>query len=288
MRVAMPDDKVSKLTGVALRVGIYVLFALVGLFVFAWALTAVGGYLVASAVGVFLTAVAANALVMRIFERAHLAQIGLGWSSASVRNLLVGLAGGTGAACVVLVLPVIFRLAEFQAVPGADPRLRTVLFVGGVLIFGALGEEMLFRGYAFQVLVEYMGPYATVLPFGILFGLAHRDNLNASMLSLANTCAWGILLGYAFLRSGDLWLPTGLHLGWNWALPLFGVNLSGFTMKVTGYALHWKIGALWSGGDYGPEGGLLTSGIVVLLWVFLWKAPVRRQPSFLVPDLEED
>jgi membrane protease YdiL (CAAX protease family) len=284
----MPDDKVSKVTGVALRVGIYVLFTLVGLFVFAWALTAVGGYLVASAVGVFLTAVAANALVMRIFERAHLAQIGLGWNSASVRNLLVGLAGGTGAACMVLALPVVFQLAEFQAVPGADPRLRTVLFVGGVLIFGALGEEMLFRGYAFQVLVEYMGPYATVLPFGILFGLAHQDNLNASTLSLVNTCAWGILLGYAFLRSGDLWLPTGLHLGWNWALPLFGVNLSGFTMKVTGYALHWKIGALWSGGDYGPEGGLLTSGIVVLLFVFLWKAPVRRQPSFLVPGLEED
>jgi membrane protease YdiL (CAAX protease family) len=284
----MPDDKVSNLLGVALRVGIYVLFVLAGLFLFAWTLTAVGGYLVASAVGVFLTAVVANGLVMRIFERAHLTQIGLGWSSASVRNLLVGLAGGTGAACMVLALPVIFRLAEFQTVPGADPRLRTVLFVGGVLIFGALGEEMLFRGYAFQVLVSHMGPYATVLPFGILFGLAHHDNLNASTLSLVNTSAWGILLGYAFLRSGDLWLPTGLHLGWNWALPLFGVNLSGFTMRVTGYALHWKIGAQWSGGDYGPEGGLLTTGIVVLLFLFLWKAPIRRQRAFLAPNLEED
>jgi hypothetical protein len=284
----MLDEKVSNMLGVALRVGIYVLFVLVGLFLFAWTLTAVGGYLVASAVGVFLTAVVANGLVMRIFERAHLTQIGLGWSGASVRNLLVGLAGGTGAACMVLALPVVFHLAEFQAVPGADPRLRTVLFVGGVLIFGALGEEMLFRGYAFQVLVAHVGRYATVLPFGILFGLAHHDNLNASTLSLVNTSAWGILLGYAFLRSGDLWLPTGLHLGWNWALPLFGVNLSGFTMKVTGYALHWRIGALWSGGDYGPEGGLLTTGIVVLLFLFLWKAPVRRQHAFLAPDLEED
>jgi len=269
-------------------VGIYVLIVLAGLLVFAWVLTRAGGYLVASAVGVFLTAVVANGLVMRIFERAQLPQIGLGWSAASVRNLLVGLAGGTGAACLVLALPVIFRLAEFQTVPGAGPRLRTVLFVGVVLIFGSLGEEMLFRGYAFQVLVANLGPYATVLPFGILFGLAHWDNLNATMLSLVNTSAWGILLGYAFLRSGDLWLPTGLHLGWNWALPLFGVNLSGFTMKVTGYTLHWKIGAMWSGGDYGPEGGLLTTGIVVLLFLFLWKAPIRRQPSFLVPALEED
>ena len=49
----MPDEKVSKLMGVALRVGVYVLFVLGGLFVFAGLLTAVGGYLVASAVGVF-------------------------------------------------------------------------------------------------------------------------------------------------------------------------------------------------------------------------------------------
>ena len=114
------------------------------------------------------------------------------------------------------------------------------------------------------------------------------NNLGITVLGLVNTSAWGVLLGYAFLRSGDLWLPIGLHMGWNWALPLFGVNLSGFTMRMTGYVLHWKIGALWSGGDYGPEGGLVTSAIVIALFVYLWKAPVRRQRPYLVPDLVEE
>jgi uncharacterized protein len=51
-------------------------------------------------------------------------------------------------------------------------------------------------------------------------------------------------------------------------LPLFGANLSGFTMGVTGYALHWSVGNLWSGGDYGPEGGLPTTAVVVaLFWI---------------------
>ena len=104
---------------------------------------------------------------------------------------------------------------------------------------------------------------------------------------MVNTMAWGVLLGYSFVRSGDLWLPIGLHFGWNWALPLFGVNLSGFTMEVTGYALHWKIGPVWSGGAYGPEGGVLTSVVVVLLFVYLWKAPIRRQQAFLLRDSEE-
>jgi hypothetical protein len=57
-----------------------------------------------------------------------------------------------------------------------------------------------------------------------------------------------------------------MHFGWNATLPLFGVNLSGFTMGVTGYGLRWRTGDLWSGGGYGPEGSLLTTLIVVALF----------------------
>ncbi len=283
----MPREKLAKLLSVALRVGLYVFFALVGMALFGWALNALGGYLAAAAVGTFLAAASANALGMHIFERASLAQIGLGWNRSSVRNLLLGLAGGSGAACVVLVGPIVVGLAEFQATPNAEPHWRTLLFVSVVLLFGAVGEEMLFRGYGFQVLIGFLGPFATILPVGVLFGLAHASNLGITPLALVNTTIWGVLLGYAFVRSGDLWLPIGLHLGWNWALPLFGVNLSGFTMEVTGYALRWKLGPLYSGGAYGPEGGILTSVVTVFLLVYLWKAPVRRQSAFLLRDIEE-
>ena len=287
MKSIMPRENLAKLLSIALRVGLYVLLVLLGMSVFGWGLNALGSYLAAAALGEFLAAATANVLLMRIFERAHLVDIGLGWNASSVRNLLIGLAGGTGSATVVLVGPVVFRLAEFQAVAGADPHWRTLLFVIVILLFGAVGEEMLFRGYAFQVMIASVGPFATILPVGVLFGLAHASNLGVTTLGLVNTMVWGVLLGYSFVRSGDLWLPIGLHLGWNWALPLFGVNLSGFTMDLTGYALHWKIGPLWSGGAYGPEGGLLTSGATVLLFLYLWKAPVSRQASFLLRDSEE-
>ena len=117
----MLNEKLAKLLGVVLRVGVYALFVVAGMYLFGWLLAASGDYLLAAAVGGFLTAVVANALVMWIFERASLADIGLGWNRASIGNLLVGLAGGTGAACLVLVGPVVCRLAEFQAVAGAEP-----------------------------------------------------------------------------------------------------------------------------------------------------------------------
>jgi membrane protease YdiL (CAAX protease family) len=118
----------------------------------------------------------------------------------------------------------------------------------------------------------------------VLFGLAHSPNLNFTWLALANTVLWGVVLGYAFVRSGDLWLPIGLHFGWNWTLPLFGANLSGFTMGVTGYSIEWKVGGLWSGGAYGPEGGLLTSAIVVALFFYLHRVPIQHQDAFLLRE----
>jgi len=83
------------------------------------------------------------------------------------------------------------------------------------------------------------------------------------------------------LRSRDLWLPMGLHFGWNFTLPLFGVNVSGLRMKVTGYEMSWTAGSLWSGGVYGPEASVLTSVVLIALFVYLYKAPIRRQVSAL-------
>jgi hypothetical protein len=73
------------------------------------------------------------------------------------------------------------------------------------------------------------------------------------------------------LRTRALWLPIGMHFGWNVAMPFLGENLSGFTMGMTGYELHWRTDVLWSGGAYGLEGGLLTTGVVAGLFVLLYR-----------------
>ena len=163
-------------------------------------------------------------------------------------------------------------------------NLRSLLFVSAMLAFGAVGEELLFRGYGFQLLLRHAGPFATILPVAVLFAAAHSANLNSTPFGLVNTFLWGLVLGFAVIRSGDLWLAIGLHFGWNWSLPLFGVNLSGFKMSVSGYVLQWNAGDLWSGGEYGPEASVLTFAMMPLLAAALWFMPVVTQRLKLVSE----
>jgi len=265
---------------VTIRVIIYAFLAFVGWVVFpALMLWAPNMKLVAATLGVFLAAAVANAVTLRIYEHGQLADVGLGWTTASRRNLLLGVAGGGGAAALVILVPVALHVADLRV--AASLGWPSVLFISVILLFGAAGEEILFRGYAFQVLVGVLGPFATILPFGVLFAAAHLLNPNQTLLSPLNTALWGILLGYSFLRSGDLWLPIGLHFGWNWLLSLLGTPLSGFTISVTGLTVHWRVGELWSGGPYGPEGGLFTTLVVIAVAYYLHRAPIQQQAALV-------
>ena len=257
---------------------VYIVLFIVGAIMFGWLLANLG-YRVGM-IGTTLAAAAfANRLALRIFEGRNLLDAGLWWNRASSDNLIIGLVGGAGSAAIVLAPPLLFQAAHLVPTPQETPTFGSFIFVVLLLLAGVFGEELLFRGYGFQILMAAAGPYAAILPVGVVFALLHGSNPNATWFGLANTAGFGILFGYAYLRSRDLWLPVGLHFGWNVTLPLFGVNLSGLKMKLTGYEEAWTAGSVWSGGAYGPEASALTTGVMVLLAIYLWKAPVRRQFS---------
>ena len=244
------------------------------------------GLVIAATIGLFAVAFITNVLTIRVFDRRPISDIGLGPHGAG-RNFVIGIVCGAGSAALMLLAPILAGAGHL--VPRATSGISwpSLLFFLVALLFGAAGEEVLFRGYAFQVLIEKIGPYATILPVAVFFGFGHAGNPHATNLSIFNTMLWGALLGFAFLRSHDLWLPVGLHYGWNAVLPLFGVNLSGLTIEVTGYSYKWDLGPLWSGGDYGPEGGILTTIFVIALFFVLRRAPIVPQHNPLVPSLDE-
>jgi uncharacterized protein len=277
---AHPFRLSSEKLSILLRVSLFVLIAWSGMILFPWMISGVTGDFIASALSTFAAAAVANAILLRIYEHGQLSGIGLGWTETSARELFTGIAVAAAAAVAIVAAALILQMAAFESAPRVENAWANLAFVALVLLFGAAGEEMLFHGYAFQILVRTLGQFATILPVAVLFGLMHLSNRNVTALAVANTIAWGVLLGYAYVRTAALWLPIGLHFGWNAATPLLGVNLSGFTIGVTGYQLHWRTGILWSGGGYGLEGSLFTTAIVIALFFVVHRVvPERGSPE---------
>ncbi len=115
-----------------------------------------------------------------------------------------------------------------------------------------------------------------------MFGAVHLANPGASLWGLINTILIGVLLSIAYLRSRALWLPWGIHFGWNFALGLlFGLPVSGLRIfnvmvRTTASGPKWV-----TGGNYGVEASATTVVIILIGVVMVWKLPLARlaQPS---------
>lgn len=127
-----------------------------------------------------------------------------------------------------------------------------------LLIFTLIGwqEELLARGYWLQNLSDGINLRWGVLLSSALFALAHAANPHASLEAILGLFLSGLFLAYGYLRSGQLWLPVGLHLGWNFFEGVvFGYPVSGVVFfqlvqtRVDGPPLV-------TGGPFGPEAGL--------------------------------
>lgn len=270
------------------QTALYAGFFLLGINLFGWAFLFAGGTLAGSVAALLVSAVLANQMCLRIFEGVNISEIGLPLNRAGLKNLSLGLGGGAFCAGLVLLIPVIAGGAHFVAARPGPANIGTVFFIIITLLFGALGEELLFRGYAFQTLLRTVGPWQVILPTGVLFAALHSDNPHTTWLGQVNTAGFGIAFGYAFVRTHDIWLPLGLHYGWNLALLLLGSNISGLTMRVTGYELAWSSGELWSGGGYGPEASVITSALLVLLLAALSRMRVHPQTVYLLDHQKDE
>ncbi|MEQ1947600.1 MAG: type II CAAX endopeptidase family protein [Bryobacteraceae bacterium] len=274
-----PNNNGAKILALAPKLALFIAIAGAAHVLLPERITPIAGLLVSSALTVFAAGAIANELSVYLWEQGKLSDFGLGWNAKSARNTFLGIACGLGAAAAIVLFSLAARFAVYEALPDQPANLPNMAFVAFVLIFGAAGEEMLFHGYAFQAQRKAMGDFAAILPVAVIFGVVHMGNANVSILGIVNTVLWGVLLGWSYVLTEGLWLPIGLHFGWNLGLMIFGVNLSGFTIGVVGYELHWNRGDLYSGGAYGLEGSFLTTIAVAALFYAVFYAVKRANPE---------
>jgi hypothetical protein len=216
-------------------------------------------------------------VMTQLFEDKPLGVVGLAFHPCWVKELCMGL--GIGGTMMVSVggAEALLGLGRFARNP---LPARAELASGGclflILIIAATNEELLFRGYPFQKLVESLGPAGAIAVSSAFFGLAHLVNAHHTWISTVNTMLIGIPLSVAYLRTRSLWMPVGMHFIWNYAQGfVFGLPVSGYTFSPSVLKVQVHGAACLTGSEYGPEGGLLSTIVVVGAGVYLFSARIR-------------
>ena len=248
---------------------------------------------VLSAWEVLLATFAALALAARLWDRRPFGDYGfhLGkmWGMDFLFGLILGGALMTGIFLAEWALGWARIVAVYRVV------LPHVSFWQGwmlaFLLFVAVGfeEEMLTRGYLLLNLAEGfrccgLGPRGGAilawLVTSSVFGLLHLGNPHMTPMSTANLILAGLFLGLGYLLTGDLALPIGIHISWNFFQGnVFGFPVSGLSLHyATLFATQYEGPTLWTGGPFGPEGGLLgnLAILVGIVLVLLWTRRVTR------------
>lgn len=219
----------------------------------------------------------ASYVFLRWFDRRSFRQLGFWFYDGWSKELLWGLAGGAGMMTSVAVVLVLLGRMEFHWREGADAASLLLGLGWNLLLFlpPAAFEELLFRGYLFQRLLEGWGEFAAIFVLSALFGLGHLTNPSATTFSVANTVLIGILFAVLYLKTRGLWLPIGLHYAWNFwlgsvaSLPVSGIEIQHRLLEARAGGPDWL-----TGGAYGPEASVVTTALV--LGVTVWLLRTRR------------
>ena len=212
-------------------------------------------------------------LVVRIDGR-RLSWLGLRGGVGAVREVVLGsLAGFAIVGVPVLVLA---GLGWASWTASAASSVWAGVGMSGLLLVAAFTEELLFRGYPFRVLESRFGPMAALVATSVAFGLAHGANPGIGPLAFVNLGLAGVLLGVAYWRSRSLWFVGGVHFGWNWLMAASGLSVSGLDVSISGLDAALSGPSLWTGGAFGPEGGLLVTLVTVLGTAWLWRVGGSR------------
>ena len=171
--------------------------------------------------------------------------------------------GGTllGAALFTSVMGILWLAGAFHwSGWGVSPPVVPVLLS---VLAGAATEELVFRGFLFRLVAAAGGNWTALAVTSSLFGLAHIGNRGATLTSSAAIALEaGILLGAAYAAAGTLWLPIGIHAGWNFAEgPLFGTAVSGHVQQASLLSGQLQGPVLLTGGAFGPEASIAAVGV---------------------------
>jgi uncharacterized protein len=200
-------------------------------------------------------------------------KIDLTWISHFLAGSLIGIG--------LMVLPAfVLSLMGYIHWQVNDLGFSTILNGLSLFAFVALAEELLFRGFIFQRLIESLGIWPSQFIIACFFLLTHINNPGmegtTKILASCNIFIASIMFGLAFIKTKSLAMPLGLHLMANFTQGVFlGFGVSGEKGKSIFLPISENCPTWINGGDFGLEASIfgLITVVIITLFLLRWKNP---------------
>jgi membrane protease YdiL (CAAX protease family) len=221
-------------------------------------------------------------LAWKISTKRKLSDMGFTPIKSDYKELLAGLIFGILSISVVFAAIILSGQAEITTwTPHFAPSQLLYLLM---FIMVGFAEELLSRGYIMSVLRQTKSIAAIMIIPSVIFALLHSFNSGIGAVPYINLTLVGILFSYMYLKSGNIWMPIGYHITWNY----FQGNVFGF--KVSGTEVEGMLSTSYTkdnilnGGAFGPEGGLFVTVILLIGFVVVNLYYKNKKFDFLSMD----
>lgn len=215
-------------------------------------------------------------IIIKKFYKKNLRDIGMVPLKNHCSELIFGLI--FGAISMSVIFFILLFTENITIEKGLSSPSISYYTYTGIAVFIAVGikEELLCRGYLMNLLNDMNRPWLSIILSSVIFSLLHIFNPNVEPLGLLNIILVGILFGYMYLRSRNLWMPIGYHITWNY----FQGNVFGFPVSGTDpqgiYSICNIKDNLLTGGKFGPEGGILATAVILISFFVIYKLPLSK------------
>lgn len=225
--------------------------------------------------GLSLIAIVVSVFAARIYlDKRSISSMGLKVSPKLIWDVVAGFLISLSSISFIYLLELFFGWVKFDSftwelhstgtvVNGTILALFTFILVG-------FSEELLSRGYHLQTFSSGSSLRLGLIFSSIIFSFLHILNPNVTLNSIIGLFFAGLFLGFGYIRTNQLWLPIGLHIGWNFSEGvIFGFPVSGWNgFQIINNTFSGP--AIWTGGPFGPEAGLIVIPALLIGTFFIY------------------
>jgi membrane protease YdiL (CAAX protease family) len=216
-----------------------------------------------------------------IFKR-KLFGMGLPSIGRHAKELAWGLLFGAVSMTLIFALLLatgLIKVESFIPKASADTFLYLLIF-----ILVGFAEEIFSRGYCMSVMRQTRSVTLILLVPAVIFSLMHISNPGFSFSAFINIAIAGLLFAYMYMKSGNIWMPIGFHITWNYFQGcVFGLSTSGLGIQGLIKSEYTRY-SLLGGGAFGPEEGIFTTAVLLLGFLFVKWYYRKSTLDFLMMD----